>query len=118
MYCREFGQALHLQKHKRKTTHLFWFSEQSNPSTDDSFGVAPAARLSADWVLRRGARHLVHSRQIIINFAADRVLRGGSADRGVHAAYLDAYFVVMLCFKFVYAVLCGILRYLSFVVSS
>jgi len=38
--------------------------------------------------------------------------------RGVHAAYLNAYFVVMLCFKFVYAVLCGILRYLSFVVSS
>ena len=47
-----------------------------------------------------------------------RLLRGGSADHGVHAAYLDAYFVVMLCFKFVYAVLCGILRYLSFVVSS
>jgi len=39
----------------------------------------------ADWVLRRGARHLVHSRQIIISFAADRVLRGESADRGVHA---------------------------------
>ena len=46
--------------------------------------------------------------------------------RGVHtcrrAAWsvimLDAYPVVMLCFKFVYAVLCGILRYLSFVVSS
>ena len=87
--------------------------------TDDSIGVAPAARFSADWnwqeVLRRGG---VHSRQIIISFAADRVLRGGSADRGVHAAYLDAYFVVMLCFKFVYAVLCGILRYLLFVVSS
>jgi len=32
--------------------------------------------------------------------------------------WLDAYFVVMLCFKFVYAVLCGILRYLLFVVSS
>ena len=38
--------------------------------------------------------------------------------RGVHATYLDAYFVVMLCFKFMYAVLCGILRYLSLVVSS
>ena len=62
-------------------------------------------------MLRRGARHLVHSRQIIINFVADRVLRGGSAE-------WDAYFVVMLCFKFVYAVLCGILRYLLFVVSS
>ena len=38
--------------------------------------------------------------------------------RGVHAAYLDAYPVVMLCFKFVYAILCGILRYLLFIVSS
>ena len=38
--------------------------------------------------------------------------------RGVHATYLDANFVVMLCFKFVYAVLCGILRYLSLVISS
>ena len=38
--------------------------------------------------------------------------------RGAHAACLNAYFVVMLCFKFVYAVLCGILRYLSLVVSS
>ena len=69
-------------------------------------------------MLRRGG---VHSRQIIISFAADRVLRGASADSGVHAGarhWLDAYFVVMLCFKFVYAVLCGILRYLLFVVSS
>ena len=72
-------------------------------------------------------------RQIIISFAADTVLHSASADRGVHtgtARYLgcsvaawsvitlDAYFVVMLCFKFVYAVLCGILRYLSFIVSS
>ena len=32
--------------------------------------------------------------------------------RGVHVTYLDANFVVMLGFKFVYAVLCGILRYL------
>ena len=84
-------------------------------------------------MLRRGARHLVHGRQIIINLAADRVLRSGSVDRGVHtgaARYLvcslaawsvitlDAYFVVMLCFKFVHAVLCGILRYLSFVVLA
>jgi len=38
--------------------------------------------------------------------------------RGIHAANLDANFVVMLCFTFVYAVLCGILRYLSFIVSS
>ena len=104
---------LYIYKNTKKTTHLFWFSEQSNPSTDDSFGVAPAARFSADWVLRRGARHFVHSRRVIITS-----LRGRSADRGVHAAYLDAYFVVMLCFKFVYTVLCGILRYLSFVVSS
>jgi len=105
--------------------------------TDDSVGVVPAARLSADcgWqqLLRRGARHLVHSRRVIINFAVDGVLRGRCADRGVHtgaARYLvcsavawsvitlDAYFVVMLCFKFVYTVLRGILRYLSFVVSS
>ena len=72
-------------------------------------------------------------RQNIISFAADTVLHGTSADDGVHtdtARYLgcsvaawsvitlDAYFVVMLCFKFVYAVLCGILRYLSFIVSS
>ena len=97
----------------------------------------PATRLSADWgwqeLLRRGARHLVRSRRVIINFAADGVLRGRCADRGVHtgaARYLvcsvaawsvitlDAYFVVMLCFKFVYAVLCGILRYLLLVVSS
>ena len=58
---------------------------------------------SADWswqeVLRRAG---VRSRQIIINFVADRVLRGGSAE-------LDAYFVVMLCFKFV----CGIMRYFT-----
>ena len=27
----------------------------------------------------------MHSRQIIINFGADRVLRGESADRGVNA---------------------------------
>ena len=65
-------------------------------------------------------------RQIIISFAADTVLHGTSADDGVHTRrraarsviMLDANFVVMLCFKFVYAVLCGILRYLSFIVSS
>jgi len=38
--------------------------------------------------------------------------------RGIHTTYLDATLVVMLCFRFVYAVLCGILRYLSLVVSS
>jgi len=38
--------------------------------------------------------------------------------RGIHTTYLDANFVVMLCFKFVYAILCGILRYLSLVVSN
>ena len=32
--------------------------------------------------------------------------------RGVHTAYLDAYLVVMLCFKFVYAVFYGIYRWL------
>ena len=87
--------------------------------TDDSIGVAPAARLSADWgwqeVLRRGG---VHSRQIIINFAADTVLHAAACCGLVCYHWLDAYFVVMLCFKFVYAVLCGILRYLFFVVSS
>ena len=31
---------------------------------------------------------------------------------GVHATYLDANFVVMLCFKFVYAVFYGIYRWL------
>jgi len=38
--------------------------------------------------------------------------------RGIHTTYFDANFVVMLYFKFVYAILCGILRYLSFIVSS
>ena len=74
-------------------------------------------------MLRRGARHLVHSRQIILNFAADRVLRGESADRGVHAGarlrlsllslvgrLLSSDVMFQIC-------VCGIMRYL-FVVSS
>ena len=83
--------------------------------TDDSISCATLCSLT---IGRGVAPSWRAQRQIIINFAADRVLRGGSADRDVHAAYLDAYFVVMLYFKFVYAVLCGILRYLSLVVST
>ena len=40
---------------QKKNNSLFWFSEQNNPvHTDDSIGVAPAVRLSADWGLAGG----------------------------------------------------------------
>ena len=64
----------------------------------------------------------MHSRQIIINFAADRVLRGGSADRGVHAGArqgtlrLSLLSLVgrLLCSDVMFQIcVCGIMRYFT-----
>ena len=44
-----------LTKNKRKTTHFFGLANRViQVHTDDSIGVAPAARLSADWELAGG----------------------------------------------------------------
>jgi len=74
-------------------------------------------------VLRRGG---VHNRRIIINFAADRVLRSGSADRGVHAgARQGTWFIPLrlsllslvgrlLCSDVMFQIcVCGIMRYFT-----
>ena len=71
----------------------------------------PSGQISCCWRAQR---------RVIIGFAANTVLHGTSADDGVHtcerAAWsvimLDANFVVMLCFKLVYAVFYGIYRLL------
>ena len=59
----------------------------------------------------------MHSRQIIINFAADRVLRGESADRGVNAgARLSLLSLVgrLLCSDVMFQIcVCGIMRYFT-----
>ena len=59
----------------------------------------------------------MHSRQIIINFAADRVLRGGSADRGVHAgARLSLLSLLgrLLCSDVMFQIcVCDIMRYFT-----
>ena len=72
--------------------------------------------LTGGWqeVLRCGG---VHSRQIIINLAADRVLRGGSADRGVHTgARLSLLSLLgrLLCSDVMFQIcVCGIMRYFT-----
>ena len=101
--------------------------------TDDSIGVAPAARLSADWGLAGGVAPRWRGELLLTSLQTECCVVGlpiavymqarGKVPGLFHCGlvcyhWLDAYFVVMLCFKFVYAVLCGILRYLLFVVSS